>query len=160
MSDKEQRMGTVKRTSADSRSESDESLPALMFIVIDFLLLLRMTSSASSMSELLLLTPLLLPPELLCGWIEVSLSDSNPSSLLRFFCIRIPVNGTDVEDDVVEDAQDEAEEMDEVDGKMRNPRSLNFNFIHPISGILLLVVDESDKVITSFLTLAKNCEAH
>jgi hypothetical protein len=25
---------------------------------------------------------------------------------------------------------------------------------------LLLVVDESDKVITSFLTLAKNCEAH
>lgn len=154
-------MGTVKRTSADSRSESDESLPAFMFIVIDFLLLLlRMTSSASSMSELLLLTPLLLPPELLCGWIEVSLSDSNPSSLLRFFCIRIPVNGADVEDDVVEDAQDEAEEMDEVDGKMRNPRSLNFNFIQPISGILLLVVDESDKVITSFLTLAKNCEAH
>lgn len=155
-------MGTVKRTSADSRSESDESLPALILIVIDFLLLLlRMTSSASSMSELLLLTPLLLPPELLCGWIEVSLSDSNPSSLLRFFCIRIPVNGTDVDEDVVEDEQDEAEEMDEVDGKMRNPRSLNFNFIQPISGILLLlVVDESDKVITSFLTLAKNCEAH
>ena len=130
-----------------------------MFIVIDFLLL-RMTSSASSMSELLLLTPLLLPPELLCGWIEVSLSDSNPSSLLRFFCIRIPVNGVDVEDDVVEEAQDEAEEMEEVDGRMRNPSSLNFNFIQPISGILLLVVDESDKVITSFLTLAKNCEAH
>ena len=70
------------------------------------------------------------------------------------------MNGVDVEDDVVEEAQDEAEEMEEVDGRMRNPRSLNFNFIQPISGILLLVVDESDKVITSFLTLAKNCEAH
>ena len=147
-------MGTVKRTFIRSaeQSESEESPP-----LTDFLLF-RMTSSASSISELLLLTPLLLPPELLCGWIDVSLSDSNPSSLLRLFCcceiFRIP----DV-DDVVEEAQDEEEEMEEVGGRMRNPRSLSFNFIHPTSGNLPMFAGESE-VITSFLTLAKNCEAH
>lgn len=159
MSDRAQRMGTVKRSFIRSagQSESDESPPLTLTVIF----LLRMTSSASSISELLLLTPLLLPPELLCGWIDVSLSDSNPSSLLRLFCCSERFRIPDVVDDVVEEAQDEEEEdMEEVGGgRMRKPLSLSLSFIQPTSGNLLVLAGESE-VITSFLTLAKNCEAH
>ena len=69
---------------------------------------------------------------------------------------------TPSDDDEQDDADDDEEDEEEV-GRIRNPRSLNFNFIQLISGDALA----SDAVLatggvdaTSFRTLAKNFEAH
>lgn len=69
------------------------------------------------------------------------------------------VNDDDDEEDDELVEKDEPEEDDPV-GKMRSPRWLNFNFIQPGATSVVSLAPDGPTDWTSFLTLAKNLEAH